>query len=166
MACAIALIGMVCGGAAGATAADCTPSAPASAYPPGVCLASTSTNTIVFGGKLGVSGGGFEPQTAVSVDLHSAVVALGRLTSDKSGLAQGAFTIPMSVPVGAHELQMSGRNPDGSARLLTASVVIQQQSLSGGSSSSAGTVLLWTGVGVGVLLIAGVALLLVRRRVG
>jgi len=157
---------LMLGGAARAMGPDCNPNAPGTVYPPTDCSALTSSNAIGLGGRLSVSGGGFQPATAVTVELHSTVVKLGTLTSDSSGSADGAVSIPDSIPVGTHDLDLTGVNPDGTERLLSATVQINALSQTGSSMSSGFGVLFWIVLGVVVLGLLGVLLLLVVRRGG
>jgi hypothetical protein len=158
-------LAVVLGGSttAASAAADCGPSTVGTIYPPTVCAALTSSNAVGAGGRLSVSGDGFKPITSVSVVLHSSVINLSTLTSDSSGTVNGNVTIPDSVPAGAHDLDLTGVNPDGSARLLTATVQIEAQSRTGSGSGSGFGALFWTGMGVAALVVLGVLLLLITR---
>ena len=60
LAAALGLVLML-GGAARAMGPDCNPNAPGTVYPPTDCSALTSSNAIGLGGRLSVSGGGFQP---------------------------------------------------------------------------------------------------------
>ncbi len=155
------------GGRALAQNADCGPGTAGKVYPVTDCMLMTSTNTITAGGELTVFGGGFKPVSSVSVQLHSTPVTLGSLTSNGLGSVEGGVTIPASTSVGSHELDLSGINPDGTRRLLTASVLIEAAT----SASSGLSAWFWTGIGVLVFALVGIALVLARggrrgRRVG
>lgn len=146
------------GGHALAQSVDCGPGSAGSVYPVTDCMALTSTNVISLGGQLTVSGGGFRPVSPVSVQLHSDTVTLGSLTSNSAGSVDGAVTIPPSVPAGSHELDLSGVNPDGTPRVLTASVRIEAAA----STSSGLSGWFWFGIGMLVLALLGIALVVAR----
>jgi hypothetical protein len=143
-----ALAAVLIAGPATAQSADCEPGTVGSVYPVSDCL----------GGSLTVSGDGFKPLSSVSVQLHSTPVSLGTLNSDSSGSVDGAVKIPDSVPVGTHELELSGFNADGMPRVLTATVQIGSKSVS--SSGMSGW--FWVGVGLLVIVLAVVAALVAR----
>lgn len=153
-----ALAAVLIAGPATAQSADCEPGTVGSVYPVSDCLAMTSTNFVGLGGSLTVSGDGFKPLSSVSVQLHSTPVSLGTLNSDSSGSVDGAVKIPDSVPVGTHELELSGFNADGMPRVLTATVQIGSESVS--SSGMSGW--FWVGVGLLVIVLAVVAALVAR----
>ena len=154
-----ALAAALLAGPATAQTADCGPGTAGSVYPVSDCLAMTSTNTIIGGDSLTVSGDGFKALSSVSVLLHSTPVSLGALTSDSSGSVDGAVKIPQSVPVGTHELELAGINPDGTARVLTATVQIASNSTAGSSLSG----WFWTGVGILAAVLLVIAALLARN---
>ena len=152
-----AVLAMV-GGYAAAQSVDCGPGTAGGVYPVTDCMVLTSTNAIGAGGKLTVSGGGFKPVSTVSVVLHSDTVSLGSLTSNGDGSVDGAVSIPSSVPAGSHELDLSGVNPDGTPRVLSASVKIEAATAAASGLSG----WFWAGISALLLALLGIALVVAR----
>ncbi|MFT4283849.1 MAG: discoidin domain-containing protein [Protaetiibacter sp.] len=131
------------------------------------------SGAIVAGGRISVSGTGFEAGTAITVELHSTPVELGRTTVDQSGAFLLEATIPASTSPGRHEIVVLA----GGAQLATLAVTVLAADggdpgtggTGGGTrplaSSGADPTVLWAGVGAAsMLLVAGAVLLMVRRR--
>ncbi len=68
----------------------------------------TDVSSVAVGGKVAVTASGFEPGEEISVTLFSDPVKLGALTADGDGGASDTFTIPVSVAVGVHRLELKG----------------------------------------------------------
>lgn len=158
-----------------AHAADCTPGS----YPPAQCTAEVSATVVPQGGSLTVAGPGFAPESSVSIDIRSEVVHLKTTDAEENGWVRARVRIPDDLEEGNHTLMLTGRNPDGSARQLTASLLVVEGG-HGGTPGEPGNdqqgeagVLAHTGVsGTTDLAMAGAVLLgaggltlrLVRRR--
>lgn len=57
--------------------------------------------------------GTFEPNSPVTVTLHSAPRVLGTVIADSEGIASGDVGIPLDAPLGAHRIHVSGFAADG-----------------------------------------------------
>ena len=158
-----------------ARAADCTPGS----YPPAQCTAAVSSTVVPQGGSLTVSGPGFAPESSVSIDILSQVVHLKTAEAEGNGRVRARVRIPDDFEEGSHTLMLTGTNPDGSVRRLSATILVVEAGRGGSSgepengdhgeagvlahTGASGTVEM--GVAGGVLLSAGgVALRLARRR--
>ncbi|WP_042386489.1 hypothetical protein [Streptacidiphilus melanogenes] len=103
-----------------AHAADCTPGS----YPPAQCSALVSSTVVPQGGSLTVFGPGFAPGTSVSIDILSDVVHLRTVKAREGGWVRARVRIPDDFEEGTHTLMLTGRNPDGSARRLSATIEV------------------------------------------
>src|SRR3954447_13995852 len=91
-------------------------------YPPGQhCKATVSRTHVPQGGQVTITGDGFDPNEAVSIDLHSTVVHLATVHANSAGVATATVTIPLSTKVGPHTLTMTGLS---SGNLLSADIVV------------------------------------------
>ncbi|WP_133259872.1 hypothetical protein [Streptacidiphilus pinicola] len=132
------------------------------------------------GGALTVTGPGFAPESWVSIDILSQVVHLKTVEAEGNGRVRARVRIPDDFEEGTHTLMLTGRNPDGSERRLSATIVVVEAGR-GGASGEPGNddhhgeagVLAHTGasntvemgIAGGVLLSAGgLTLRLVQRR--
>jgi hypothetical protein len=82
------------------------------------------TTSPVAGGAITVSGGGFAAATPLTIELHSTPVVLGTTTSDASGNYAATVVIPADTPAGAHELVVSGLDPDGQPRSVSVAITV------------------------------------------
>jgi hypothetical protein len=123
-----------------------------------------STNTAPPGGSLNVTGQGFQPNSDVSLTLHSTPVSLGTAHTNGAGSFSQGVTIPASTTSGSHTITAVDAAGDTASASLTVTG-------SSGSSTPPSTGLAGTGVaviGIGalgvVLLIGGGLMLLAGRR--
>ncbi|GAB3405426.1 hypothetical protein GCM10027515_18740 [Schumannella luteola] len=119
-----------------------------------------TTGTLTSGSKLTVEGSGFRPGTVVAFELHSDPIALGSATADQNGVLSFVTTIPAAAPAGSHTLValVNGQ------QIATAAVQV--------AATARPAALAETGVEAnmglltaGVLVLAGLTMVLVRRRV-
>ena len=78
----------------------------------------------VAGGAITVVGGGFAPSTPLTIELHSTPVVLGTTTSDVFGNYSATVVIPIDTMPGAHELVVSGLDPDGQPRSVSVAITV------------------------------------------
>jgi hypothetical protein len=135
---------------------------------PAACSLSATAFTAGDSGTLDCTG--FEPDTNVTLTLHSAATALATVNTG-TGDFTGNFTIPTSTVAGTHTISVDL----GSTALLTADP-ITVAAAAGGTGSGTGSDgtsggLAFTGTDVrtplgaaGALLLAGLGMLLYRRR--
>jgi hypothetical protein len=98
------------------------PIAPSAAQHCAVAPPVVSTTTPTAGSAITVSGGGFAPNTALTIELHSTPVVLATTTSDGSGNYSVTIVIPSDTPPGVHQIVTTGLGPSG--QVLTSSVTI------------------------------------------
>ncbi len=103
--------------AAGATSTSTTITGDA----PGISL---SRSEAVPGQTLTVTGAGFQPQTAVVIELHSTPVQLASTTADADGRLSAVVTIPASTAPGAHQIVVVGIADDGTNRTLRSALAV------------------------------------------
>lgn len=113
------------------------------------------------GGKLGFAGSGFAAGEKVDLIVHSTPVSLGTVTADASGAVSGSVTLPSGLALGGHTLELKGE---------TSGVDVVSAFTVGGVPTAATDVVavprepvMWLGVGLAVLVLAGTAGV-VRRR--
>ncbi|WP_308800030.1 DUF2341 domain-containing protein [Agromyces silvae] len=146
------------------------------------------TGDLVPGGRIVVHGTGFAPNTAYALEFRSAVVDLGSVTADEAGAFTTTVTVPTDTAPGAHSIAAVRDGVDIAAIQLQIAPASEPGGEPGGQpgdgggavpdgSASGGGLsghLPETGsdsgrlvVGAllaGMLLLAGMAMLLVRRR--
>jgi len=87
-----------------------------------------SHGTLVVRQSLEVSGEGFTANSAVKMQLRAPgtgeTTDLGTLTSDGGGGMTGSITLPDGLTPGAYTLTATGVTPEGTTRVLSASVEI------------------------------------------
>ncbi|WP_217184340.1 esterase-like activity of phytase family protein [Streptomyces sp. AC495_CC817] len=130
-----------------------------------------SASTVKAGGTVQVSGSGFPASAEVRIELHSDPVVLGTATTDAQGALRFSATIPAATPAGAHEIvAVSG---DATARAALSVTAAGGATTPGTTPPSSGDLattggdtawLLPIAIGAGVLLAAGVVLMIRRRR--
>ncbi|GMA28302.1 glycosyl hydrolase 53 family protein [Arenivirga flava] len=107
-----------------------------------------SVGTVTAGGRLEVSGTGFQAGELVQVWLHSEPTRIAVLAADASGALRGTVTIPASTEAGQHRIELRGAASGSAWADLTV-------------RAPASAALASTGADVGgVVTIAGLALLL------
>ena len=77
----------------------------------------SSSVTTSPGGQVTVGGGGFGGGQTVTATLHSAPVLLATATADAHGLVAFTVTIPLTTPVGLHQLVLTDQGSGQSATL-------------------------------------------------
>jgi hypothetical protein len=82
------------------------------------------TTTPVAGGAITVSGGGFAASTPLTIELHSTPVVLATTTSDVFGNYSATVVIPPDTTPGAHELVVSGLDPNGQPRSVSVAITV------------------------------------------
>ncbi len=132
-----------------------------------------NTASVKAGSAIEVVGAGFPASTPVRVELHSDPVVLGTATTDASGALRLAAVVPASTPAGAHEVVATAGSVTARAPLtVTSSGGATTPGSGPGTGSQSGDLattgadaawLLPVAIGAGVLLAAGLALLLRRR---
>jgi len=95
----------------------------------------TGVDSVVQGGTVTVTGSGFGANEAVALDLHSALISLGRATTDAAGAFSLTVTVPVDASVGAHEVVATGAD---SGRVASASLTVTAAATPGGSGGSGG----------------------------
>jgi LPXTG-motif cell wall-anchored protein len=155
--------------AAAASASMLTAAAPAWAYPPGNSSnAQISDTTVTPGASVTVSDSGNDPFEQVDVDVHSVQVFVGSTTANGRGVATLTFTVPTSLPAGHHTVVMVGQT---SGHTGSVGFTIVRSGSTNPASSGSGLPFtggndIWqmTAAGVGLVLVGGIALVVVRRR--
>lgn len=87
-----------------------------------------STTSVRAGGSLTVTGAGFDPHTALRIELHSTPVTLTEVFTDATGAFSARVTIPAATGVGAHTLHVYA----GSADLASAGLAVTAAAAAGG----------------------------------
>lgn len=85
----------------------------------------TDVGSVAAGGEITVTASGFQPDEEISVTLFSDPVKLGVLTADGEGGASDTFTIPVSVAVGVHRLELRGLT---SERVASTEITVMEAS--------------------------------------
>ena len=146
-------------------------------------LENSSGGTVAAGETIVISGGGFEPGSAVRVALGSVLLAV--VTADAEGGITARVRVPADLTAGVHTLTATGAAPGGGVAVLSQAVTVAATTdgTSSGNTSSGGAApngltgavgsesaqLPATGVPATVLLVAAVLFLaagsvLVARR--
>ncbi len=84
---------------------------------------SAATPTVEQGETMTMSADGYATGSAFKGTMYSDPVDLGRGTVNADGVARLTFTVP-EVPPGPHTIVIEGRAPDGSTRIVAATVVV------------------------------------------
>ncbi|MFF1571184.1 polysaccharide lyase family 8 super-sandwich domain-containing protein [Leifsonia sp. NPDC058292] len=87
------------------------------------------TGALVVGGKIVIDGTGFDPGTALTVELHSVPARLGTVTTDQAGAFSLSATIPSDTVAGAHTVVAL----EGAATVASAAVRIASANPGGGT---------------------------------
>ena len=75
---------------------------------PAAATVSTNASSVAQGGSIEVSGAGYAPGEKVGFVLHSDPIVLGEATADAAGAVSATLTVPVSAPVGDHQLIATG----------------------------------------------------------
>ena len=134
---------------------------------------SVSASTVTAGSSIEVSGSGFPASADVRIELHSDPVVLGTVRTDAAGALRLTARIPAGTPSGAHEIVALA---DGVSARAVLTVTASADATSPGTGSGQGAQddglastggdtawLVPVAVGAGLLLLAGVTLVLRRR---
>jgi Concanavalin A-like lectin/glucanases superfamily len=107
------------------------PSLNAVGMPPGSRLISptipnlpTNTTNLGLGNYLNVDTAGFGALTSGQLYIGSTPVKLAEVKTSSTGHFSASAQIPANTPLGAHELYVLGTAPDGSVRVLGASITV------------------------------------------
>lgn len=130
------------------------------------------TGTLVVGEKITVTGQSFEPDTVVTVELHSDPVELGTATVQSDGTFALTATIPTGTPAGQHDIVVLAGGVELATLAITIAAADDGGAVGGGSggddplaSTGADLGIVWAGLAAAVLLLAlGATLLVMRRR--
>lgn len=76
-------------------------------------------------GEVPISGDGLEPNSNVVVTLFSDPVSLGSTSVGADGTFKVSPVIPLTVPLGAHTLELSGRTKTGDPFVLSVGVLVE-----------------------------------------
>jgi LPXTG-motif cell wall-anchored protein len=130
--------------------------------------------SVVAGGKVTVSGTGFEADAALRFELRSDPVDLGTVTADADGAFSRTLTIPANTPAGVHTLAVILADGTEVTSQLTVTAAGGGGAVApgtGGSGNATDGALAVTGaestpyiVGAVVLLALGLGLFAMRRR--
>lgn len=101
---------------------SCVGAASAQQYPPADEGQQISDTTLMPGQPFTVSGGGFKPNTEVTVTFDATV--LGRVLTRPDGTFSITVTTPADASPGRHTITSTGTAPDGSIRRLTSIVTV------------------------------------------
>jgi hypothetical protein len=71
-----------------------------------------------------VTSSGWLPLSEVTASFHSTPVTLGTLTAAGDGTVQGSFSVPANAGAGAHTVELTGTNAQGSPQTATASITV------------------------------------------
>lgn len=102
-------------------ASPATTTGPTPTVPPAAL--DIDVSSVAAGGQVTLSGAGFMPGSAVTVDLHSSPVRLTTTAADDTGMLHTTVTIPTNTAPGVHQLVVTGAGPDG-VRTLVASISV------------------------------------------
>lgn len=147
----------------------CAPGGPAAnnQYPPSACGLALGRSQVRPGEALSVSGGGFRPNSAVTIVFRSAPVTLGSATTDASGAFTTTVTIPADATPGTHTIAATGVNPNGTPRELASTItVLGAETARGGTLPRTGaSMAVPVGIsGAALVAVGSLAVLAARRR--
>lgn len=133
------------------------------AYPPADEGQQLSDTTLTPGEPFTVSGGGFRPNTEVTVTFDATV--LGRVFTRPDGTFSLTVTTPQDASPGRHTVASTGTAPDGSIRRLTSTVTVLGNAAARGRLPRTGaSVLPLAAGGTALIGIGGAAIAAARRR--
>ena len=121
---------------------------------------------VLSSGVVTVSGTGFKPGSTVDVWIFSEPHFLGTAPVDANGEFTARFPLPDELPAGNHTIQLNGVSPDDEVRTLSTGIVVYDPIPGAvalavtGASPERATAL------AAALLVLGVGILVLRRRIG
>jgi hypothetical protein len=132
---------------------------------------SVSADTVPPGGTVVFKGGGFAPNSTVTVTLHSDPIVLGTTTANDQGNFTFEAVIPDGLDPGEHRLEASGVDPAGNPLVVVQTItVVPAEALAAEATQSSGTlpytgsdVLRYAGLGLGLVVVGGAAVWGTRR---
>lgn len=83
-------------------------------------------SSIAPGSRIALTGSGFSPGSTIEVELHSDPELIGLGEADDDGNVRVLVPIRGDAPLGAHELVMTGVDPEGAERTLSQPVTISR----------------------------------------
>lgn len=92
------------------------------AYPPAACELAVSTTLVRPGDPVAVSGGGFAPNSTVTLRFDSTQV--GTAQTNSTGVLSTTVTVPTNAAPGTHSITAVGTDPSGRPRQLNATVSV------------------------------------------
>jgi hypothetical protein len=98
-------------------------------------------------GAVTIDATGFQPGSLVAIDV-AGLVRLDRISADDSGAIHATVTLPAAVVVGDHQLLISGFDPAGAPRSLTAALQVES-----GFGNTGAPPLVWTTVALGAIAV-------------
>ena len=123
----------------------------------GLSLGSTS---VAPGGSLTVRGDGFAGGSQVTIELHSAPIVLGSVTTDAAGAFVTTVNVPKAAPSGQHAVWAVGTAADGTPRVLKTPVGVGNLPFTGAAA------IVPLGVIGGLAVAVGGGMVFLRRRNG
>ena len=130
-----------------------------------------STYQPAAGGTLTASGTGYAPDSNINLTIESTPLLLTSATAGASGAFSAQVTIPASYS-GQHTLLATGTDPQGSVRVLTATIEVgtatmpPTATLPGNAPVQGSDGLILAIAAAGIVLLTGVILLVLRRAPG
>jgi alpha-L-fucosidase len=133
---------------------------------------SVSDSVVAPGGTITFKGGGFAPNSVVTITLHSDPILLGTTTADSRGNFTFEAAIPADLPPGEHALEAAGVDPSGNPltvsqpiTVVTAEVLgeVQTAGTSGTLPYTGADIARYAGLGLGLAVVGGAAVWGARR---
>lgn len=94
-------------------------------YPPSSAELTVSTAEVSPGDEITVAGGGFAPNSDVTITFESAPVVLAVVRADAAGQFTARVRIPADATPGIHTLRATGVDPQGRPRVLTSTITVR-----------------------------------------
>ena len=135
------------------------------------CSAPTVSDTSVApGGSITFKGGGFAPNSVVTITLHSTPVELGTTNADAQGNFSVQVVIPSDTEPGAHTLEAAGVDPNGNPLTVSQAITVASNAEVAGQTQTSGALPFtgsdvgrYVGLGLGLVAIGGAAVWGTRR---
>lgn len=134
---------------------------PAHAYPVTEGSLTVVTGSLVQGGTVTATGGGFLSGTPVSIDVQSDPIHLADVYADVSGWISAEVTIPTGMEAGTHYLTATGAAAGGGTNVLSISFTVSDSTST--LATTGRMILRWTVLSL-LMIIMGFVLVLVSRR--
>ena len=157
-------VGTVASVIASAPAGAAPSASPTATYPPQVGGLTVSATTLVAGGTLTLSGGGFAPGCSATVAVVVSGIGVVRsltAVADDSGLLSASLTLST---IGTNTITASCAAPNGAPRVLSTTVLVTAPPTSGGGLPNTGSNVLSPLVLGGILVLGGAGAILAARR--